>query len=104
MGGEMSENEPEAGGEAMPGGLPEASFVMMVAGLSTQVMLNLGEIANPVTGESRVDLTHAKYNIDLLGVLKEKTQGNLTAEEERALDLTLYELRVKYVHAVGSGK
>ncbi|MHC4780576.1 MAG: DUF1844 domain-containing protein [Planctomycetota bacterium] len=100
----MTEQDSQSPDEGIPGGLPEASFLMMIAGISTQVMMNLGEIANPVSGETRADLGHAKYNIDLLGILKEKTEGNLTDEETRALDMTLYELRVKYVNAVGGGK
>jgi len=82
-------------------GMPRASFLMLVAGISTQVMMNLGEVGNPVTGELSRNLEHAKYNIDLLEVLKEKTEGNLTAEETRAIDMALYETRLRYVHGTG---
>ena len=94
----MSEEE-NAQEHGMPGGMPKASFLMLVAGFSTQVVMNLGEIPNPATGEPAVDLEHAKYTIDLLEMLKEKTRGNLSEQEERALDMSLYELRMKYVAA-----
>ena len=92
------------GGGGMPGGMPEASFLMLVAGLSTQVMMNLGEVENPVTGRREKDLDHAKYTIDLLEVLKEKTRGNLTEEEQRSLDMSLFELRMKFVRHASGGK
>jgi len=79
--------------------MPKPSFLMLVVGLATQVSMNLGEVPNPVTGETARDLEHAKYTIDLLGILKEKTKGNLTEEEHRALEMTLYDLRMKFVKA-----
>ena len=91
-------NREETAGENA--GLPAPSFLMLVAGLATQVMMNLGEIANPVTGEKQVDMDHAKYTIDLLEILREKTAGNLSAEEERILGMYLYDLRMKYVKTV----
>lgn len=83
--------------------MPEASLLMLVAGLSTQVLMALGEIPNPVTGETRFELDHAKYTIDLLDVLKEKTRGNLSEEEERSLNMALYELRMKFVQHASQG-
>ena len=94
--------EEEKRAEETPGsmGLPQPSFLMLVAGMSTQVMMSLGHIQNPVTGETKVDIDHAKYTIDLLEILKEKTAGNLTPEEERVLGMYLYDLRMTYVKAV----
>lgn len=83
--------------------LPPPSFLTLLSGLAIQTMMNLGEVANPVTGETRADLDHAKHNIDLLGMLQEKTRGNLTDEEEHALSQYLYDLRMKYVRACGGG-
>ncbi|MCU0722097.1 MAG: DUF1844 domain-containing protein [Planctomycetes bacterium] len=95
--------EEKAGGGDRDAGapLPAASFLTLVAGLSTQVLMNLGDLANPLNGKREPDLDHAKYTIDLLGVIQEKTKGNLTAEEAEVLELTLYELRMKYVAASG---
>ena len=96
------EGKPEEAREADgPLPMPEASFMTLVAGLSTQVLMNLGEFPHPVSGKKEKDLDHAKYTIDLLGVIKEKTHGNLSAEEQEAIDITLYELRMKYVVVAG---
>lgn len=81
--------------------LPPPSFLTLVTELAFHVMMNLGEIDSPMTGKPRIDLEHAKHTIDLLDVLKEKTRGNLTGEEESALDAYLYDLRMKYVRASG---
>jgi CheY-specific phosphatase CheX len=101
----MAENDTGLEDESgLPGGMPHASFLMLVAGLSTQVMMNLGEIRNPVTGQTARNLEHAKYNIDLLEVLKAKTEGNLSEDEARAIDMALYESRMRYVQASRGGK
>jgi hypothetical protein len=52
-----------------------------------------------MTQTTQKDLQQAKYNIDLLNVLKEKTKGNLTKEEEQAFENILYEVRMAYVEA-----
>jgi len=82
-----------------PRTLPEPSFGLMVANLAIQALIALGEIANPVTRRQECDLDQAKHTIDLLGVLEEKTKGNLSTEEKRHLDGTLYELRTRYLQA-----
>ena len=79
------------------GPLPPASFTLLVISLTTQVRICLGDIENPTTGQKQVDLELAKHNIDLLGVLEEKTQGNLSEQEKKLLDSVLYELRMRYV-------
>ncbi len=61
----------------------------------------LGEVPNPATGEPHADLEQARYLIDILGMLQEKTHGNLTAEESVLLEDLLYELRMKYVAQTG---
>ena len=79
--------------------LGEASFMMLLSGLATQVILSLGQMENPITHKKEMDLEQAKYTIDLLQVLEEKTKGNLTDEEKRYLDELLYDLRMCYVVA-----
>jgi hypothetical protein len=59
--------------------------------------MHLGDAPNPVDGRIERNLTMARQTIDLLGLLEEKTQGNLTGEEERVLEQALYELRLRYV-------
>ncbi|MBD3306878.1 DUF1844 domain-containing protein [candidate division KSB3 bacterium] len=65
--------------------------------LYTHAQISLGIVPDPVTQQQQKELSHAKYNIDLLGVLQDKTQGNLTQEEAQTLDQMLYELRMLYV-------
>jgi hypothetical protein len=80
------------------------SFSTFVLGLSTQALLHLGEIDDPATGRVERDLGAAKHVIDILGVLKDKTQSNLEQGEERLLDAVLYDLRMKYVELVRGSK
>lgn len=83
-----------------PGGpreLPEASFTSLVNQIATQVILALGGVEDPRTGRRYVDLGLAKYHIDTLSVLEEKTRGNLSDEEKKLLDTALYETRMQYV-------
>ena len=77
--------------------LPKPSFELMVTNFAIQALIAMGEIANPVTRRQQRDLDQAKHAIDLLGVLEEKTKGNLTEDEKRHLDGTLYDLRMRYV-------
>ena len=75
----------------------QASFVTLVAELAMQASLFMGEIPDPETKEPIEDLNRAKYLIDELGMLEEKTAGNLAPEESSALKNVLFELRMKYV-------
>ena len=79
------------------GPLPPVSFTLLVISLATQVRVFLGDIENPSSGEKHLDPELAKHNIDLLGMLEEKTQGNLSEQEKKLLDSVLYELRMRYV-------
>lgn len=76
--------------------LPPASFATLVQTLVTQAMFYLGGIATR-GGEPVVDLDVAKHQIDLLGVLEEKTKGNLSPDEQKLLDAALYESRMRYI-------
>jgi hypothetical protein len=82
-----------------PTGFPpiQAGFITLVADLAMQASLFMGEIPDPETNEPIEDLNRAKYLIDELGMLEEKTKGNLTPEEAGALKNVLYELRMKFV-------
>ena len=74
---------------------PDFSFFITTLGL--QASIALGEIANPITKQKEENLNQAKFIIDTLSLLKEKTKGNLDPEEEKILDNLLYELRMLYV-------
>ena len=100
----------EAGSETTPGAapalesdqeaLPEINFSAFVISLSTQALMNLGEIANPVSGKVEIDVPVAKQMIDILAMLKDKTRGNLNASEDRLMEDILFDLRMKYVESV----
>lgn len=84
--------------------LPQASFLNFLSGIATQTLMQLGELANPFTREKHVSLDEAKYSIDLIAVLEEKTKGNLSEEEQRYQTAILYDLRMRYVEAVERAK
>lgn len=73
------------------------TFPSFVVSLASSALVNLGEIPHPTTGERLLDLPLARHNIDLLGMLKEKTKGNLDNEESQLLDSVLYDLRMKFL-------
>ncbi|MFN7170944.1 MAG: DUF1844 domain-containing protein, partial [Candidatus Omnitrophota bacterium] len=75
----------------------EVDFKIFLSSLGIEAMIALGEIENPLTQKKEIDLNQAKYLIDLLGIIKEKTKNNLDKEEERFLDNLLYELRTIYL-------
>lgn len=88
---------PRAGaGRGSERGLPPATFTTLVQSIVTQVLFYLGELSARGV-EPSVNLDMAKHNIDMLGVIEQKTRGNLTEEEQRLLDSALYETRMRYV-------
>jgi hypothetical protein len=80
-----------------PAALPEIDFSTFVVSLSSSVLIHLGVVADPTTGEQKKDLAIAKQTIDMLGMLQDKTRGNLTKEEDQLLESMLYDLRMRYV-------
>ena len=87
--------------QAVPKELPAPDFRVFVAGLYTQTLMALGEVENPVTKEKGRDLSEAQYLIDTIDMLRLKTQGNLSSEEEGYLSSLLNDLRMRYVDAAG---
>lgn len=79
------------------------TFSTFVLGLSTQALLHLGEIPNPVTRAVERDLEAARQVIDILGILKDKTRSNLEPGEEALLDSVLYDLRLRFVDLARRG-
>jgi Domain of unknown function (DUF1844) len=80
-----------AGGERSLAGL----FMM----LASSAVVALGQAPDPLTGERQMDLAQAADAIDLLLLLRQKTEGNRSPEESRILDELLYDLQLRYVHA-----
>jgi hypothetical protein len=91
----------EAGKTAEEVPLPEITFSSFIFSLSSSAFVSLGAIPDPQTGKTGKNLSLAKQTIDLLGVLRERTRNNLTAEEENLFDHLLYDLRMAYVREVG---
>jgi hypothetical protein len=86
--------------DAQEAPLPEINFSTFVISLSTQALMHLGEIGNPLTGKVEPDRPVAKQMIDIIGMLREKTRGNLNPGEDRLIEDILFDLRMKYVEAV----
>ncbi|MDY6971511.1 MAG: DUF1844 domain-containing protein [Thermodesulfobacteriota bacterium] len=85
--------------EAKTHPLPEVNFTSLIFSLSSTALFHLGEIADPQTNEKNKDLPLAKHTIDTIAMLKEKTDGNLTEEEQKFLESILTDLRWRYVNA-----
>ena len=81
------------------GPLPEIDFTHFVFSISTSALIQLGEVQDPFTQKTAKNLPLAKQTIDLIGMLKEKTKGNLSPEEEKLIESILYDLRMRYVKA-----
>ncbi len=79
------------------GPLPQCNFAALISMLTTQALFALGLLQVKGQEKREPDLELAKYNIDMLETLEEKTKGNLTKEEETVLANTLNELRMGYV-------
>jgi hypothetical protein len=80
--------------------LPKGNFAALISMLTTQALFAMGALK--VEGQEREpDLELAKYNIDMLETLEEKTKGNLSEEEKKVLENTLSQLRMAYVKVAG---
>lgn len=77
--------------------MPKVSFDTLVASLNASALFSMGALADPDAGETKKDLEMARYTIDLLEMLEEKTKGNLTGAEAEMLKHVLYDLRLIYV-------
>ena len=94
---EKPEEEKKKEGKVEDIPLPEVNFANFILSLSTSALLHLGEIPHPVSQKKEENFPLAKHTIDTVGMLKEKTEGNITKEEENLIENILYDLRMKYV-------
>lgn len=81
--------------------LPEINFATFIFSLNHSVLVHLGVMDDPSTGKKVKSIQLAKQTIDILGMLEEKTQGNLTEDEENMLKNILYDLRMIYIKEKG---
>lgn len=80
----------------------ELNFLTIVQVYQLEGLVALGKMLNPATNQITRSIEHAKYVIDLLDVLKQKTSGNLNDEETRFLDNTISTLKLNYLEESGS--
>jgi len=81
-----------------PGQMPPASFEMLLSTLATEAMVALGQLPHPATGTQQLNLDQAKFFVDTIDILEEKTKGNLDPQEERGLTELIHQLRMVYVN------
>ena len=77
----------------------EPNFKIFVSSLSMQAMIALGKIENPITKKTEANYEQARFLIDTLQILKEKTKNNLNPEEAKLLEESLFSLQMMYVEA-----
>ena len=75
----------------------EASFSILAMSLASSAAMALGLAPNPQDGKIHKDKDMAKFNIDLLVMLKDKTKGNLTGDEQRFIESVISDLQIKFV-------
>jgi hypothetical protein len=104
--GAEREETPAPAAEVKPPGLPiprpPIDFTTFILSLASTALVQLGVAPNPETGESKAEPELAREMVDLLGMLREKTRGNLTDEESKFFDAVLYDLRVRFVELSSS--
>jgi len=76
------------------------TFSTFILSLNTAALVHLGEIPDPITNKKQVNLTLAKQTIETLEMLREKTKGNLSIDEEKLLQSIIYELKLKFLKLV----
>ena len=107
--------KPPAPGEAAPGEaasaagasddhpMPPASLELLVSSLVTEALIALGQVPHPATGKASFHPHLAKYMIDMIDMLHQKTKGNVTPEEEQFFDQLLHQLRMAFVALTSPG-
>lgn len=86
------------GSEGQKGETLEATFGLFISGLMMEALIALGDVENPLTKKKEANLNHAKFLIDTLGMLQDKTRNNLAKEESEMLESILYDLRMRFVN------
>ena len=78
-------------------------FLTLIASFTTSGMIGLGKIPNPVNNKIERNLEQAKHSIDILLMLKEKTKGNLTPDEDKVLNNAIADLQINYIQEKDKG-
>lgn len=80
----------------------EANFSTLTLSIGSSAAMALGLVPNPVSGKTEKDVNVARFNIDLLRMLRDKTKNNLSSEEQTFLDSVIADLQLKFVQAAGT--
>jgi hypothetical protein len=88
------EAEPAEAGDPQ---MPPASFELLVTSLATEALMALGQMPHPVTGKAQAQRNLAKYLIDTLEMLREKTKGNLPPNEQQMIESVVHQMRLLFV-------
>jgi len=88
------EAEPAEAGDPQ---MPPASFELLVTSLATEALMALGQMPHPVTGKAQAQRNLAKYLIDTLDMLREKTKGNLPPNEQQMIESVVHQMRLLFV-------
>jgi hypothetical protein len=80
----------------------EVTFGLFIYGLMMEALIALGEAENPITKKKELNAAHARFIVDTLAMLQQKTKGNLLKEEAEMIDAMLYELRTRYINKTAS--
>jgi hypothetical protein len=94
--GRTSTATPDASESADPP-MPPASFEMLLTTLATEALVALGQVPHPVTGKIEAHRNQAKFLIDTVDILRQKTAGNLTNSEQQVIDSLLHQMRLVFV-------
>lgn len=92
--GDKSQNPSSQGNQTL-----EANFSTLALSIGSSAAMALGMAPNPVTGKTEKDLNLARFNIDLLRMLRDKTRGNLTPDEQKFIESICTDLQMKFVTA-----
>ena len=98
---ETAAKEKMAASEDAKPEMPEVTFGLFMSGLLMEALIALGDVEHPITKKKELSIQHAKFIIETLGMLKEKTKNNLSKEEEGSLEAVLYDLRMRFVSKAG---
>jgi len=80
----------------------EPTFQIFVTSLVMQAMIAMGKLENPMTKSTSKNLEQARFLLDTINIIKEKTKNNLDAEEQKIIDESLYNLRMIYIQEKGA--
>jgi hypothetical protein len=95
--GEPSFSKEEKPAERESSKIPPIDFPSYILSYYTQGLVLLGEVPNPYTKKMEEDVEAARHTIDILSMLQQKTEGNLSSEEKQLLETVIYELRMKFM-------